>query len=73
MATAGQGDLLAGVLGAYLALGMDVEDAAILASSLCAMAAERLGQEGELQGVLAHEVASELPRLIKSLRASSIS
>lgn len=68
MATAGQGDLLAGVLGAYLALGMKGVDAAILASSLCALAARELSKNQEPQGVLAHEVAAGLAAAVARLR-----
>ncbi|HVJ64343.1 MAG TPA: NAD(P)H-hydrate dehydratase [Bdellovibrionota bacterium] len=68
MATAGQGDLLAGVIGAYLALGLSPEHAVVLGSSLCALAAAQLAEGGEPQGVLAHEVASQLPKTLAQLR-----
>ncbi|MEO6459966.1 MAG: NAD(P)H-hydrate dehydratase [Bdellovibrionota bacterium] len=68
MATAGQGDLLSGVIGAYLALGLGPENATLLGASLCAISAEILSAQGESQGVLAHEVADEIPVLLASLR-----
>jgi len=71
MATAGQGDLLSGVVGAYLALGMNPLDSALVGASLCALIAEELSTEGESQGVLAHEVASQIPFFLKRLRANS--
>ncbi len=53
MATAGQGDVLAGVLGALLARGIDAVEAACLAAWLCGRAAERaVRDEGESQSSL---------------------
>lgn len=68
MATAGQGDLLSGVIGAYLANKMAPLDAALVGSSLCALSALDLAQGGEPQGVLAHEVATQFPRTLARLR-----
>jgi hydroxyethylthiazole kinase-like uncharacterized protein yjeF len=68
MATAGQGDLLAGVIGAYLALGLKSERAVLLGVSLCALVADLLSRNRESQGVLAHEVAEGLPKIIAQLR-----
>jgi|GEM_PF-6759458 len=70
MSSAGQGDLLSGVIGAYLALGLPAVDATILGSFLCALAAEDLSSEGEAQGILAHEIAQYLPILLKQLRSA---
>ena len=53
MATAGQGDMLAGVLGALLARGLDAVEAACLAAWLCGRAAERaLRDRGQSQSSL---------------------
>jgi hydroxyethylthiazole kinase-like uncharacterized protein yjeF len=70
MATAGQGDLLAGVIGAYLALGLEPLVAAALGSSLCALAARDLSTGSASQGVLAHEVAAQLPATVARLIAA---
>ena len=70
MATAGQGDLLAGVLGAYLALGMSGEQASVVAAYLCGHAADELSTGADPQGVLAHEVASRIPTTLKNLRST---
>lgn len=71
MATAGQGDLLTGVIGAYLALGLSPKHSTILGASLCAMTASALIKNGEAQGVLAHEVAEGLPFEIARIRKIS--
>jgi hydroxyethylthiazole kinase-like uncharacterized protein yjeF len=68
MATAGQGDMLAGVIGAYLAMGLSPLRSVILGVSLCGLAADSLARGREPQGVLAHEVADILPKIIAQLR-----
>ncbi len=68
MASAGQGDLLAGVIGAYLAMGLELQRACILGSAICGIAAERLSQGREAQGVLAHEIADMIPLIVKEIR-----
>src|SRR5206468_4013821 len=55
MATAGQGDLLAGVIGSYLGQGLEPLKATLLGSAVCGKAGEDLSREKEPQGVLAHE------------------
>jgi hydroxyethylthiazole kinase-like uncharacterized protein yjeF len=68
MATAGQGDLLSGVIGAYLALGLDTSRATAVAASLCALAAEELSNHVAKQGVLAHEIGKQLPFTLEKIR-----
>jgi hydroxyethylthiazole kinase-like uncharacterized protein yjeF len=62
-ANAGQGDLLSGVIGALLAQGLDGFEAAQLGAYSLGLAADRLSQGLYPAGVLAHQVAEELPRL----------
>ena len=63
LASGGSGDVLAGLIGALLAQGLDGFDAA-------ALAAYTHGLAGELQGSIgvASEVARSLPRVFESLR-----
>ncbi len=61
MSTAGSGDVLAGVLGALLAGGLDPERAAIAAAYLHGAAGERLEERLGDAGLLAGDLADELP------------
>ncbi len=70
MATAGQGDLLSGIIGAFLASGLDVGRAASLGVYLHGATADLLAQDGINRGVLAHEVAEALPRLMAKVEQS---
>jgi hydroxyethylthiazole kinase-like uncharacterized protein yjeF len=63
MASAGQGDVLSGVIGAFLAAGVGPLEAAKLGVFCCALAADRLAKKSR-RGVLAHEVANALPQVI---------
>jgi hydroxyethylthiazole kinase-like uncharacterized protein yjeF len=58
LATAGSGDVLTGVIGAFLAKGMDARLAAAAGATLCAQAA-RLGSH---RGLTAGDVVGLLPR-----------
>ena len=60
LATAGSGDVFAGMIGAFLAQGLSALDAAALATFVGARAARRLERELGTLGV----VASDLPRAI---------
>jgi hydroxyethylthiazole kinase-like uncharacterized protein yjeF len=68
MATAGTGDILAGMIGAYLAQGLDPFEAACLGVYLHAASGESLRQEYGDAGLLARELAERLPRVVKDLR-----
>ena len=61
MATAGAGDVLAGMIGAYLAAGIEPEEAAIAGAYLHGAAGERLARTLGDAGLLAHELADALP------------
>lgn len=69
MSTAGSGDVLAGAIGALLAGGWKAERAAIAAAYLHGCAGERLEESLGEAGLLAGELAEELPRARKALRS----
>ena len=65
MAVGGMGDVLSGLLGALLAQGLDAEDAAQLGVYAHGAAADAIvGARGSEIGLLASEVADELPRTL---------
>ena len=67
LGTAGTGDVLAGLLGSLLAQGMDAFDAARLAVFLHGSAGDRIaGQRGDA-GLLASELADEIPAARRAL------
>lgn len=70
LATAGCGDVLAGMIGAYLAQGLEPYDAARLGVYLHAAAGESLREEYGEAGLLAGEVATRLPRVVREMGAS---
>jgi len=61
--SAGHGDVLSGILGALLAQGMGLVEAARLAVFSTGAAADFLSKNRYPSGVLAHEVANEIPNL----------
>lgn len=64
MATAGSGDVLAGVIGGLLAQGMDEFDAACLAVYLHGLAGECAGNKNGHCGVLATDIIKELMQVM---------
>jgi hydroxyethylthiazole kinase-like uncharacterized protein yjeF len=68
LATAGSGDILAGMIGGYLAQGLAPFDAACLGVYLHAATGEALREEYGDAGLLAGELATRLPRVVKDLR-----
>jgi NAD(P)H-hydrate epimerase len=60
LATAGTGDVLTGVIGAFLAKGMD----APLAAAAAALACDRAAGFGPARGLIASDVAALLPRAL---------
>ncbi|MCE7926981.1 MAG: NAD(P)H-hydrate dehydratase [Dehalococcoidia bacterium] len=70
LATAGSGDVLAGMIGAYLAQGLEPFDAARLGAYLHAAAGESLREEYGSSGLLAGEIATRLPRVVREIGAS---
>jgi hydroxyethylthiazole kinase-like uncharacterized protein yjeF len=69
LATAGSGDVLAGLAAALVAGGLPDPDAAAAAAWLHGAAAEALAEELGDAGLLSHEVADRVPRVRKRLRA----
>ena len=69
LATAGTGDILAGVIGAFLAAGVDAYEAAACGVAVHARAGllgeERIGRAG----TMARDFAQLLPEAIGALRA----
>lgn len=64
MATAGSGDVLAGVIGGLLAQGMKGFDAACLSVYLHGLAGERAGIENGRRGVMATDIIRELVQVM---------
>jgi NAD(P)H-hydrate epimerase len=69
LATAGSGDVLAGMIGALLAQGLAPFEAACLGTYLHGAVGESLREEYGESGLLAGELAGRLPRVMKELRA----
>lgn len=68
LATGGSGDVLTGILAAFSAL-LDVRRAAYAAAYVHGVAGERLSLRDVDRGVLAHEIADEVPFALGALRA----
>jgi len=67
----GSGDVLAGASAALLASGIPVRNALAAAAWCHGAAGEKLGRLKGQDGVLAHEVADELPSVLKELIADA--
>ncbi|HZI67296.1 MAG TPA: NAD(P)H-hydrate dehydratase [Thermoanaerobaculia bacterium] len=67
LATAGAGDVLAGLLGALVGGGLEVRDAAVAAAWLHGAAGEKLADRLGDAGLLAHEVADAVPEVRRAL------
>ncbi len=67
LATAGTGDVLAGAIGGLLAQGMSLPDAAALGVFLHGAAGETVRADLGEAGMVAGDLAPELPRTIKTL------
>jgi NAD(P)H-hydrate epimerase len=70
LATAGSGDVLAGIIAGYLAQGAEPFTAARLGTYLHAAVAEALTGEYGRAGLLAGEIAARLPRVVRDLTES---
>ncbi|NLV74502.1 MAG: NAD(P)H-hydrate dehydratase [Chloroflexi bacterium] len=71
LSVAGTGDVLAGLITGLLAQGMPTERASIAGCYLHALAGQRLSERLGSGGLLAHELAGELPRVIQVVRGAS--
>lgn len=69
LATAGSGDILAGIIGGYLGQGLAPLEAASLAVYVHGATAEALREQYGDAGLLAGELADHLPRVVKDLRS----
>lgn len=65
----GSGDVLSGCIGAFLGMGLEPFEAAVLGASVHGMAGDVLAREG-VDGVLASEIANTLRKVIHALRQS---
>ena len=72
LGTGGTGDVLAGLTGSMLAQGLEAYDAARLAAFLHGRAGDRLGWQLGDAGLLASELADELPQARRELAASAV-
>jgi len=68
LATGGTGDVLAGAIGGLLAQGLDAFEAASVGAYVHGLAGDRLASARGAAGVLARDVACELPAAAASLR-----
>ena len=65
----GSGDVLSGCIGAFLGMGLEPFNAAVLGATVHGMAGDYLAREG-VDGVLASEIANTLRKIIHALRQS---
>jgi NAD(P)H-hydrate epimerase len=73
LATAGSGDVLSGLIAALLAAGLSDRDAAAAGAWLHGAAGERLEESLGDAGLLAHEIADEVPLVRRALRDEPVS
>lgn len=71
LATGGTGDVLTGVVVGLLAQGLDARDAAALGAFVHGLAADRLAARRGGAGLLAGDVAAELPATLRTLRRAA--
>ena len=69
LATAGTGDVLAGVIGSLLAQGLAPFDAAVAGVYIHAAAASRISSETGSSGLMASDLLPEIPRAMHAIRA----
>jgi ADP-dependent NAD(P)H-hydrate dehydratase / NAD(P)H-hydrate epimerase len=69
LASAGTGDILAGMIGGYLAQGLEPFEAAALGVYLHGACGESLREEYGESGLLASELGARLPKVVKEIRA----
>ncbi len=69
MATAGSGDVLAGMAGAFLALGLNADKAAVAAVGLHGAAGDLCAREIGESGMIAGDIADRIPRTLQGDRS----
>lgn len=67
MATAGSGDVLTGVIGAFMAMGIDALDAALLGAYLHGRSGDIAAKELGCFGLIARDIAGNMPFAIKEI------
>lgn len=67
MAKAGSGDVLTGIIGAYLAMGMDAFDAACLGAFVHGRCGELVEKTRGVHGVIASDLAQAVPEAVLRL------
>ena len=65
LAVPGSGDTLSGIIGAFIASGMSVGDAAAAGALAHATAGEALEAKHGVRGTLATEIADEIPSILR--------
>jgi hydroxyethylthiazole kinase-like uncharacterized protein yjeF len=68
MATAGMGDVLCGIIAAFLGQGLDAFSAARSAVYVHALCAESYARRGDESGLLASDIIGLIPQIVKQLR-----
>jgi NAD(P)H-hydrate epimerase len=61
--------VLTGIIAGLLAQGMGAQEAAVAGAYMHGLAGDRLGEAEGLDGVLAGDLADELPKVQRDLRA----
>ena len=64
LATAGTGDVLAGMIGGFVAQGLNIEDASKLAVNIHGKAADNYVVKNGMRGMIASDILDEIPLLI---------
>lgn len=70
MATAGSGDVLSGIIGAFLAQGLSPRQAAVLGVFLHGVAGDFAAEEIGETGLLASDIAAALPKALQRVRST---
>ena len=68
MASAGMGDVLAGMIAALLGQGLSCFDAAASAVLIHALAADDFSRDQDETGLIASDVIDAIPRVVRRLR-----
>lgn len=69
LGTGGSGDVLTGIIAGLLAQGLGAVEAATVGAYMHGLAGDRLAESMGMDGVLAGDLADELPKVQKDLRA----
>ncbi|MHB1285699.1 MAG: NAD(P)H-hydrate dehydratase [Leptospirales bacterium] len=70
MATAGMGDVLTGIISSLMAQGLQAFRAAVLGAHIHGLAGQLAWKNGKISGLLAHELAENLPLVLTQLKVS---